>query len=182
MFAPVPLRVTEGAAATYTVALGAPPTADVTVTVSGSSGTDVVLSGLDAQNRLTFTPLDWDAAQAVTVTAGQDADAGDDSVTLTHTAVGGEYEGVSADLAVTVVDDDAVIVFSLVPLRVIEGEAATYTVALGAAPTAGCDCDGVGLLGHRCGVVGAERAEHADVHAVGLGHGSGGDDDRGPGR
>ena len=53
-----------------------PPTADVTVTVSGSSGTDVVLSGLDAQNRLTFTPLDWDAAQAVTVTAGHDADAG----------------------------------------------------------------------------------------------------------
>ena len=136
VFSPVPLRVAEGAAATYTVALGAAPSVDVIVTVSGSSGTDVVLSGLSAQNTLTFTSLDWDAAQAVTVTAGQDADAGDDSVTLTHTAVGGEYEGVSADLAVTVVDDDAVIVFSPVPLRVAEGAAATYTVALGAAPTA----------------------------------------------
>ena len=136
VFAPVPLRVTEGAAATYTVALGAPPTADVTVTVSGSSGTDVALSGLSAQNTLTFTPLDWDAAQAVTVTAGHDADAGDDSVTLTHTAAGGEYEGVTAQLAVTVADDDAVIVFAPVPLRVAEGAAATYTVALGAPPTA----------------------------------------------
>ena len=131
----MPLRVAEGAAATYTVALGAPPTADVTVTVSGSSGTDVVLSGLDAQNRLTFTPLDWDAAQAVTVTAGQDADAGDDSVTLAHTAVGGEYDGVTAELAVTVADDDAVIVFVPTSVTVAEGEAATYTVALGAPPS-----------------------------------------------
>ena len=111
VFSPVPLRVIEGAAATYTVALAAPPSVDVTVTVSGSSGTDVVLSGLSGENTLTFTPLDWDAAQAVTVTAGHDADAGDDSVTLTHTAVGGEYEGVTAQLAVTVADDDAVIVF-----------------------------------------------------------------------
>ena len=166
VFSPVPLRVIEGEAATYTVALGAPPSVDVTVTVSGSSGTDVVLSGLDAQNTLTFTSLDWDAAQTVTVTAGHDADAGDDSVTLAHTAVGGEYDGVSADLAVTVADDDAVIVFSPVPLRVIEGEAATYTVALARAAECGCDCDGVGLLGHRCGVVGAERAEHVDVHVV----------------
>ena len=138
--------------------------------------------GLSGENTLTFTSLDWDTAQTVTVTAGQDADAGDDSVTLTHTAAGGEYEGVSADLTVTVVDDDAVIVFSPVPLRVIEGGAASYTVALAAPPSVDVTVDGVGLLGHRCGVVGAERREHVDVHVVGLGHGSGGDGDRGPGR
>ena len=53
------VTVPEGEAASYTVALAAPPTADVTVTVSGSSGTDVALSGLDARNRLTFTSSDW---------------------------------------------------------------------------------------------------------------------------
>ena len=180
VFSPVPLRVAEGAAATYTVALGAAPSVDVTVTVSGSSGTDVVLSGLSGENTLTFTSLDWDAAQAVTVTAGQDADAGDDSVTLTHTAAGGEYEGVSADLAVAVVDDDAVIVFVPTSVTVAEGGAASLHGGVGGAAECGCDCDGVGLLGHRCGVVGAERAEHVDVHVVGLGHGSGGDGDRGP--
>ena len=135
VFVPTSVRVAEGAAATYTVALAAPPSVDVTVTVSGFSGTDVVLSGLSGENTLTFTPLDWDAAQAVTVTAGQDADAGDDLVTLAHTAVGGEYEGVSADLAVTVVDDDAVIVFVPTSVTVAEGEAATYTVALAAPPS-----------------------------------------------
>ena len=135
VFSPVPLRVIEGGAATYTVALAAAPSVDVTVTVSGSSGTDVVLSGLSAQNTLRFTSLDWDTAQTVTVTAGHDADASDDSVTLTHTAVGGQYGGVSADLAVTVVDDDAVIVFVPTSVTVAEGEAATYTVALAAAPS-----------------------------------------------
>ena len=96
VLAPTSVTVAEGGAASYTVALAAPPSVDVTVTVSGSSGTDVVLSGLSGENTLTFTSLDWDAAQTVTVTAGQDADAGDDSVTLTHTAAGGEYDGVTA--------------------------------------------------------------------------------------
>ena len=135
VFVPTSVMVAEGGAATYTVALVAPPSVDVIVTVSGFSGTDVVLSGLSGENTLTFTPLDWDAAQAVTVTAGHDADAGDDLVTLTHTAVGGEYDGVTAELAVTVADDDAVIVFVPTSVMVAEGAAATYTVALAAPPS-----------------------------------------------
>ena len=165
VFVPTSVMVAEGGA-TYTVALAAPPSVDVTVTVSGSSGTDVVLSGLSGENTLTFTSLDWDAAQAVTVTAGQDADAGDDSVTLTHTAAGGEYEGVSADLTVAVVDDDAVIVFVPTSVTVAEGEAATYTVALAAPPSVDVTVTVSGPVRHRCGVVGAERAEHVDVHVV----------------
>ena len=40
------------------------------------------------------------------VTAGPDHDTADDAVTLTHSASGAEYAGVSAALAVTVIDDD----------------------------------------------------------------------------
>ena len=54
----------------YTVALDTEPTADVTVTVAGHAGTDVTPN----PTTLTFTASNWDAAQTVTVTAGDDAD------------------------------------------------------------------------------------------------------------
>ena len=180
VFVPTSVTVAEGGAASYTVALAAPPSVDVIVTVSGSSGTDVVLSGLSGENTLTFTSLDWDAAQAVTVTAGHDADAGDDSVTLAHTAVGGEYDGVSADLAVTVVDDDAVIVFSPVPLRVIEGAAATYTVALAAPPSVDVIVTVSGSSGTDVVLSGLSGENTLTFTSSGLGRGSDGDGDRGP--
>ena len=68
------------------------PTASVTVTVGGESGevtvdTDSVTTG--SQQTLTFTTTDWDTAQTVTVSAGQDADSADDTATLSHTASGG---------------------------------------------------------------------------------------------
>ena len=65
------LTVTEEdtAGASYTVVLDSQPTADVTVTVAGHAGTDVTLTPSSAT--LTFTPMNWDTAQTVTVTAGQ---------------------------------------------------------------------------------------------------------------
>jgi hypothetical protein len=42
-------------------------------------------------NQLTFTTTNWGTAQAVTVKAGQDNDASNDTATLTHTASGGDY-------------------------------------------------------------------------------------------
>ena len=179
VFSPVPLRVAEGEAATYTVALAAPPSVDVTVTVSGQSGTDLALSGLSAQSTLTFTSLDWDAVQAVTVTAGQDADAGDDLVTLTHTAVGGEYEGVSADLAVSVVDDDAVIVFVPTSVMVAEGAAATYTVALAAPPSVDVTVTVSGSSGTDVALSGLSGENTLTFTPLDWGRGSGGDGDRG---
>ena len=100
---PSSLTVGEGdtAGVSYTVALATQPTEEVTVTVSGHSGTDVSPD----ETTLTFTPGNWNMAQAVTVTARQDDDGADDYVTLTHTASGGEYAGVEATLSVTVDDD-----------------------------------------------------------------------------
>ena len=50
------------------------------VTVAGHSGTDV----LPAPTTLTFTSMNWETAQTVTVTAVNDADTTNDMVSLTH--------------------------------------------------------------------------------------------------
>ena len=99
------LVVTEGGSATYTVALDSEPTADVTVTITGHAGTDLTLTTTTAM--LTFTPSTWNRTQTVTVAAGDDGDALNDSALLTHRAVGAtEYASVTASLSVTVTDDD----------------------------------------------------------------------------
>ena len=113
------------------MALATQPSGDVTVTIGGTSGTDL---GVD-NSSLTFTTSGWSTVQTVTVSAGQDDDVSEDSATLTHTATGGDYGSVTADLAVTVTDDDtAALALSAATLAVIEGESATYTVALATQP------------------------------------------------
>ena len=89
----------------YTVVLGSRPTADVTVTIAGHSGTDVTPNPAT----LTFSTTNWNTAQTVTVTAGNDADTTNDTVTLTHSATSADsdYSGISiASVAVTVNDND----------------------------------------------------------------------------
>ena len=104
------------------------------MTVSGHAGTDLTLD----KTTLTFTVDNWATAQTVTVEAGQDADGANDTATLTHTASGGDYASITADLAVTVTDDDAAdIALSETGLTVTEGDAAgsSYTVRLATEPT-----------------------------------------------
>ena len=133
VLAPTSLNPNEGASASYTVALSSEPTATVTVTISGQSGTDLSLD----KTSLTFTTSTWDTEQTVTVTAGQDDDAVDDTATLTHTASGGDYGSATADLPVTVDDDEtAGIVLAPTSLTPNEGASASYTVALSSEPTA----------------------------------------------
>ena len=134
------LSVPEGATATYTVALAALPAGNVSVAVTGHESSDVTVSGAP----MTFTTLTWATAQTVTVTGGDDTDITDDEVTLTHTATGGDYDGTTADLAVTVTDDDATLVI-VSSLSVPEGTSVTYTVALGAQPTGNVS---VAVTGH----------------------------------
>ena len=96
----------DATGATYTVKLGTEPSATTTVVISGYADTDLNLS----VESLTFTTSrTGSTAQRVTVMAGDDHDTADDMVTLTHTASGAEYAGVSAALAVTVIDDDSAI-------------------------------------------------------------------------
>ena len=98
------LTVTEGysAGSSYTVKLATQPSGEVTVTVSGQAGTDLTLD----KTTLTFTVDNWDVAQTATVEGGHDVDAANDTATLTHSASGGDYAGITVDLPVTVTNDD----------------------------------------------------------------------------
>ena len=135
------LTVTEEDTAgnSYTVVLDSQPTATVTVTVAGHAGTDVTPS----PTSLTFTSTTWGTAQTVTVTAGDDADTANESVSLTHSAAStdSEYQGITiAGVAVTVTDNDALpgVTVSTPALTVTEEDTAgdSYTVVLDSQPTA----------------------------------------------
>ena len=127
------LEVDEGDDGTYTVRLATQPTAQVTIAVTGHSGTDLTVG----PTALTFTTTNWATVQTVTVAAAEDDDGVDDTATLAHTASGGDYAGETASLAVTTTDDDPVgITLSAATLEVDEGDDGTYTVRLATQPTA----------------------------------------------
>ena len=109
VLSPTSLTVTEGddTGVSYTVKLSTRPSDTITVTIGGHSGTDLSISGatLSNSNTLTFSMSNWNTAQMVTVKAGHDGNADDESETLTHTASGGDYANLTKDLPVTVTDD-----------------------------------------------------------------------------
>ncbi|TGG93121.1 MAG: hypothetical protein ERJ67_04410, partial [Aphanocapsa feldmannii 277cV] len=108
LLTPESLTVIEGGSGSYTVALDSQPTATVTVTISSASGvtvdTDTAIDG--NQTTLSFSTSNWSTPQTVVVSGEQDDDAIDDTVTLVHTASGGNYGAVTANLSVTITDDD----------------------------------------------------------------------------
>ena len=91
--APIEEGSTSGTS--YTVKLSSQPTETVTVEIGGHTGTDLTLS----TTTLTFTTSNWNIPQTVTVRAGPDDDAYDDTATLTHTANGGDYRDVTEGAA-----------------------------------------------------------------------------------
>ena len=76
------LAVAEGQTGTYTVALGAQPDEDVTVSLTISPATHLTA---DAET-LTFTPANWSTPQTVTLTASTDADDVNFWQEIVHTA------------------------------------------------------------------------------------------------
>ena len=126
----------------YTVKLASQPSGAVTVTLSGLSGTDLILSGTtlnaDDEHTLSFTDSNWDTAQTVTVKSNHDADPFGDTAFLLHRATGGGYDSASRILPVTVTDDDtAAVVLTPDSITVNEGDTAgvNYTVKLSHAPS-----------------------------------------------
>ncbi len=98
------LTLPEGEAGTYTVALETEPTGEVTIRMRMVSEDLTVTPPM-----LSFSPMTWDAAQTVTVSAAEDADAVlDPAVTLTHAVSGGDYGDVPASpVEVRILEDDA---------------------------------------------------------------------------
>ena len=106
------------------------------MTVGGIANTDLTLD----KTTLTFTPSNWDTAQTVKVTAGQDDDAVDEEVVnITHavsSTADADYDGATAgSVAVTVTDDDtAGVTVSETSLEIEEGDFDTYTIVLDTEP------------------------------------------------
>ena len=129
------LTVPEGGATDYGVKLASRPAGDVTVAVTRASGdSDLTVK---AGGSLTFTTGNWSTNQTVTIQAAADWDNQDGSAIFRHTASGGGWNGVTADLTATEGDTDyrPGIAVSASAVALNEGGAdATYTVNMEAAP------------------------------------------------
>ena len=105
VFSRASLTIDEGESETYTLALGAEPTAPVTISLSADGAVTT------HPTSLRFTPSNWDMPQTVSVNANHDNNASDDVVTITHTVTSNsaaEYAALAnlASVRVAVLDDD----------------------------------------------------------------------------
>ena len=94
------VAVLEGSSASYLVALESEPTGTVRVSVTADGEVTV------SPEELEFTAAGWDTGQPVTVAAAEDDDALAATATVSHTASGGDYGGLAAAVAVSVVEND----------------------------------------------------------------------------
>ncbi len=128
--APVGTTVREGESTTIEIALVERPSGVVTLTVP-KAVEDLIVS----PTQLTFTPDTWDTEQTITLTAGEDDDFADDPVTLTLSAIGGEYTGITHEVSVTIIDDDQAQIVAADAIEIEEGEAEVLGVSLSAEPS-----------------------------------------------
>ena len=121
----------------YTVRLATEPTAQVEVSVtSGDRAVSVHNDATPRTRTLTFSTTDWATAQTVTATAAEDDDHADERVSISHSASGGDYSDLSAELVATTVDDDEpAIVLVGAPTAIEEGTTEMYEVHLDTEPT-----------------------------------------------
>ncbi len=126
----------EGDSRNYGVRLSSQPTGDVTVTVNDAVGGLSVDTGGMPVNSLTFSRMNWREAQNVMVLAFDDGNEVTETVTLTHTAVGGDYDSVTGGVDVVIADNDRAAGVSVdeTVVSVSEGETVIYTVVLDSEP------------------------------------------------
>ena len=131
---PQSLSLTEGAAGKdVSIALTAAPSGDVTVSASASSG--LAQKVTVSPQSLTFGISDWSSAQPFTVSPQEDDDVGDERGTISITASGGGYGGVSESVAVRIEDDDGDLTVTPRSLELMEGGAGQdISISLSARP------------------------------------------------
>ena len=103
---PTSLSLTEGgSSATYTVRLGGQPVGNAVVTATSDNAAVAIDTDASPQTRtLTFTPMNWNTAQTVTVAPVDDDTADDEAVTINHAT--SNYGGATAPSVSVTVDDD----------------------------------------------------------------------------
>ena len=131
-----PVRVTEGATATFSAVLDTEPTQSVTVMFMESSP-DFAISGATT---MTFDSTNWNTALSVTVTPTDDADAVDETGTISVTVTSsGDYNGFTVSpVGVTVTDNETQgLTVSPTSLTVPEDgtSTASFTIRLNTQPT-----------------------------------------------
>ena len=97
---PSAVTVTEGGTATFAVRLASASLPERETIVAVSSGNTAAATVNPPS--LTFTPMNWDTAQTVTVTGVQDTDTSDEQVTIT---LSGDFVG-TGTVTVDVTDND----------------------------------------------------------------------------
>ncbi len=141
------VEVTEGGApAAYTVALTSEPVGEVAVAVAVAAEGNAFLS--ISPPSLTFTATDWRQAKTVTLTARDDGNDVAESSSVSHTASGGGYGGVSGSLPVSVAGETTVrtSAASGTTTYVIEGRRVKVTVMAGVPEGIVVDFAGVGSV------------------------------------
>ena len=116
----VPWEILEGSGAIRRIPLLpalAPPSGDVTFTITGHVNTKLTLD----KTTLTFPQNQWDVSQPLGLGSTPDIVNADEHITLTFTALGGGYTGLQYTVDVTILDRPPY--ERLVP----EGAAASYT-------------------------------------------------------
>ena len=137
MISPSQLTVREGEAGRYAVVLTARPTHAVTVVMEPPSDGKLSVS----PESLAFSTTDWSTAQTVRVTAHEDGDKADGTMSLGHRveSADGNYQGVAAgSVQVGVTDDDELEVrVSPTRLTIAEGGEGSYTLVMVEEPPRG---------------------------------------------
>ena len=137
VFSDAQVRIPEGNSVSYGLSLSTKPSASVTVMVAKASGTQDADLNLSGTTTFTFTATTWNVAQQVTLTATADTDSTDGTAAFAHTASGGDYANISANLTATEIDAaSARIVIWPAVLDMTEGGTKGYNVVLGSEPTA----------------------------------------------
>ncbi len=95
------LTMDEGATATFTLALGGEPSSEVSVALASNKSALRL-----AEASLTFDETNWSVPQTLTLTAPENATLGNATAEVSLTATGAEFEGVSAEVVVQIVDND----------------------------------------------------------------------------
>ena len=128
------LTVPEQTTATYTVRLATEPVGgNATVDITGAA------LGLSASpTRLIFTTANWNTQRTVRITAANDLDGDNETVTFTHAASGADYGGVpTAALVATSTDNDTPsLQVTPTTLEVDENASGRYRVRLNTQPSA----------------------------------------------
>ncbi len=140
---PARVQIVEGSEASFDVRLGSEPESPVTLTLAQPDNPDVTIDTDEFtpgdQTTMTFNSVNWSVSRPVKMIARDDGDTRDEPTSIAVVASGADYEGLTATIDVSLIDDDRIRLL-LVPgkeLTVTEGSRSggALSVRLGSLPS-----------------------------------------------